>query len=204
MAKPPVQGLAKTRLARDIGNKAALGIYEQLLSYTYRVAADSSLDTIVYFSESASYVDDFILFDKATQQGDDLGKRIYTTFEAELQNADACLMIGADCPDLSIDHLHAAAKALETSDLVLGPSDDGGYYLIGVKKAEEKLFANVAWSTSGVLEATMSNATTLGYSTHQLEELYDIDDLQDLRRSVFGHTADEAGEIRNLANPNEF
>ena len=192
MAKPPVLGLVKTRLAASVGDETALKIYSELLAFTFSQAFDSGIKTSVHFSESAQFVDDFALFEKHVQTGDDLGQRILNSFSKELQDSDACLMIGADCPDLSVDALQQAEKALEKSDLVLGPSDDGGYYLIGLKKADPALFKNVAWSTEAVLQNTTDNASGLEMKTMLLSLLYDIDDIQDLKRSKYYSLAAES------------
>ena len=200
MAKPPVMGLVKTRLAASVGDESALRIYRELLEFTFSQAVESGIKTSVYFSELDQFVDDFALFEKHIQTGDDLGQRILNSFSNELQDADACLMIGADCPDLSVDTLQQAEKALEKSDLVLGPSDDGGYYLIGLKKSDPALFKNVAWSTETVMGNTMDNAIGLGMKTVLLPQLYDIDDFQDLKRSRFLAFAAESvnNDLMNL------
>ena len=192
MAKPPILGLVKTRLAASAGDETALKVYRELLAFTFSQAFESGIKTSVHFSESAQFVDDFALFEKHVQTGDDLGQRILNSFSNELQDADACLMIGADCPDLSVDILQQSEKALEKSDLVLGPSDDGGYYLIGLKKADPALFKNVAWSTETVLQNTTDNASGLEMKTMLLPQLYDIDDIQDLKRSKYYSLAAES------------
>ena len=197
MAKPPVLGLVKTRLAASVGDEMALKVYFELLAFTFSQAFESKIETAVHFSQSTTFVDDFSLFEKHIQRGDDLGQRILESFSKELTSADACLMIGADCPDLSGEILQQAEKALEQNDLVLGPSDDGGYYLIGLKKANPALFKNVAWSTESVLRSTMENADKLEWKAKLLPELFDIDDIEDLKRSRFSALA---VENRNLAD----
>lgn len=200
MAKPPVLGLVKTRLAATIGDEQALKVYRELLALTFAVAHESTLEAIVHFSEEAPFTSDFSLFEKDFQEGDGLGERILKSFSKELADADGCIMIGADCPDLTSEILQLAVHALEKNDVVLGPSDDGGYYLIGVNEAEPALFDQIAWSTDTVLQSTVDNAEKLGKKVSLLPALFDIDDIEDLRRSRFSGMVPES---RNLANSKE-
>lgn len=200
MAKPPVLGLVKTRLAATIGDEQALKVYRELLALTFAVAHESTLEAIVHFSEEAPFISDFSLFEKDFQEGDGLGERILKSFSKELSDADGCIMIGADCPDLTSEILQLAVHALEKNDVVLGPSDDGGYYLIGVNEAEPALFDQIAWSTDTVLQSTVDNAEKLGKKVSLLPALFDIDDIEDLRRSRFSGMVPES---RNLANSKE-
>jgi uncharacterized protein len=200
MAKPPVLGLVKTRLAATIGDKQALKTYRELLDLTFSVAHESALETVVHFSEQAPFTSDFSLFVKDIQEGDGLGERILKSFSKELQDADGCIMIGADCPDLTADILQQAEQALEENDIVLGPSDDGGYYLIALKEVDPALFAQIAWSTETVLQSTVDNAEKLGKKVALLCTLFDIDDIDDLKRSRFSAMVSES---RNFVNSKE-
>lgn len=117
----------------------------------------------------------------AVQSGDDLGQRM----DAALQEAWAAgsrqvLIIGTDCPDLQVAHLQQAVAALRTSDLVLGPAVDGGYYLVGLRAPRSELFENIAWGTDAVLRQTLDVARRLRLSVQQLAILPDVDEPEDL------------------------
>jgi hypothetical protein len=92
------------------------------------------------------------------------------------------LTIGTDSPSLPAEYLEQAATALSTHDLVLGPANDGGYYLIGLKSAPQELFTEIDWSTERVLQQTLQRAEQLRLSVHQLPVWYDVDDLATLQR----------------------
>ena len=115
------------------------------------------------------------------QRGADLGERMLnalTLLREEL--GEAGIIIGSDCLDLDTSLLHAAARALDDSELVLAPAVDGGYVLIGCRRADHGLFAGVDWGGPRVLRQTLANARELGVDVHQLATLRDIDRLADL------------------------
>lgn len=92
------------------------------------------------------------------------------------------VIIGTDSPWLTVDDIDAAFQALDSYDLVLGPTDDGGYYLIGLSRCEPTIFEDIAWSTSAVCAQTMARADALGLRVHTLPQRYDLDQLEDLER----------------------
>ena len=96
------------------------------------------------------------------------------------QDSRGAIIIGSDCLDISAAHIVEAAESLEHNDLVLLPAYDGGYAMIASRIADSRLFRNVAWSTSQVLEKTLENASALGWRTCLLETVRDIDTLQDI------------------------
>ena len=102
---------------------------------------------------------------------------------AHFDGADRTVVIGTDCPALTAGHLERAFQALETSDAVLGPTHDGGYYLIGLRRPEPELFSEIAWSTEAVLTQTRSAADGLGLRVALLDTLHDLDNADDLHRA---------------------
>lgn len=135
--------------------------------------------------------------------------------QSMLARADAAILIGTDCPDLSVGLLVEAFEALRTSDVVIGPAFDGGYYLIGLRRQAPALFEGVAWGTSEVLAATLARAASLGLVVHKLPTLSDVDEPGDLavwervkagcqtvgvppELSIVIPTLDEAAEIAGL------
>jgi rSAM/selenodomain-associated transferase 1 len=116
------------------------------------------------------------------QDGPDLGARMSSAFgDAFRRGADRVAVIGTDVPALTRDDVLEALASLEDHDLVLGPSRDGGYYLIGLARPRPALFQGIAWSTSTVFAATMERAAGLGLTVRILEERRDIDTLDDVR-----------------------
>ena len=181
-----IYGKVKTRLAATIGNDKAMHIYKSLVAHTHSVTTPLDCDKIVYYSEfiepddiwSSGYI-------KAQQSGRDLGERMLHAFNEILDRAySKVLIIGTDCPSLSADIINEAFERLNDHDLVLGPSMDGGYYLLGMKKPCTKLFENIAWSTATVLYHTIAVINDLNLSYHLLPLLNDIDceaDLEDVK-----------------------
>jgi rSAM/selenodomain-associated transferase 1 len=119
------------------------------------------------------------------QRGDDLGQRMGSAFDGLLAHRGyaAALLVGSDIPLLTTSHLTTACGALEAgADLVLGPADDGGYYLIGMRRADMRVFEGIAWSTASVLADTVRTADRLGLTRTHIDRAYDIDTIDDLRR----------------------
>lgn len=94
------------------------------------------------------------------------------------------MIIGSDCPDLTPEMLHACCRSLDETDIVLGPADDGGYYLLGCTEHYPALFTNIKWSTPSVLEQTIEKIQGANLSYSLLEKLYDIDTAEDWIRYV--------------------
>ncbi|MDH5356586.1 MAG: TIGR04282 family arsenosugar biosynthesis glycosyltransferase [Gammaproteobacteria bacterium] len=180
-AKPPIEGKVKTRLIPDIGANGATRVYRYCLAFTLDLARSSTLHYEVWLSEAAETP----LFDGLEcriQQGNDLGKRMYLALNHHLQAYpnEPVLLIGSDCLDLTVHHLNQAIECLSTHDLVLLPSFDGGFAMIGCRVINQSLFDHVLWSSPLVLQQTLANAGKLGYRTHLLETVRDIDTLDDL------------------------
>lgn len=119
------------------------------------------------------------------QQGRDLGERLATVLAGLLGAGHAGAMaIDSDSPTLPMAHVLEAADVLArgAADLVLGPSEDGGYYLVGLRQPRPALFAGIPWSTDQVLSLTLEAARRLGLRTHLLPEWFDVDTERDLRR----------------------
>jgi hypothetical protein len=121
---------------------------------------------------------------KTAPQGDgNLGERLTAAFrDAFKSGRDRVVIIGSDSPDITRQDIEAAWSALETNDVVLGPAEDGGYWLIGLRAEQPVLFENIAWSSRTVFEETLSRARAAKLSTHILRKLPDIDTIEDLRR----------------------
>ncbi|MEO7274709.1 MAG: TIGR04282 family arsenosugar biosynthesis glycosyltransferase [Vicinamibacterales bacterium] len=121
------------------------------------------------------------------QRGGDLGERMAAAFQdLHRLGYENVVLIGSDLPTLPPAFIARAVHALRTrrATVVLGPSADGGYYLIGLRRPADALFQGVSWGTSAVLEQTRRRAQALGLSVHLLDAWYDVDDAPSLRRAV--------------------
>lgn len=184
--RKPVLGRVKTRLAATIGDREALRIYRELVGVTLLAAAQVNSERRLFWTEDGldeSLADD-TLFTHFAQQGNDLGERMAAAFSVSFaEGAQKTIIIGSDCPTMGADVIRKAFDALDTHDVVIGPATDGGYYLLGMRQLHTEFFEGKAWSTASVLTATLEDATSLGISVFSLEEMSDLDNEEDLRRS---------------------
>ena len=117
------------------------------------------------------------------QKGNNLGERMYKAIQWLFDNGyQKVSLIGTDSPDLPLAFIKDAFQKLDSYELVIGPSEDGGYYLIGMKNPFDMLFKNIEWGSDKVLKYTVSKAHSAGISYFLLPEWYDIDDLRSLSR----------------------
>ncbi len=179
--RKPELGKVKTRLAAEVGVERALEIYNLLLAHTKEVVSQVDAQLYVFYAGEVVQNDLWtsVAYTKELQEERDLGGRMLLAFQSVLQNCQSVLIIGSDCAQLRPTHLEEAWSKLESSDLVIGPSIDGGYYLLGMKKAHESLFLNMAWSTDTVADVTRERVSRLGLSIDELEVLSDIDYKED-------------------------
>jgi uncharacterized protein len=186
--KTPLLGEVKTRLARAIGEPAALALYEAFLDDTCTLtqglgarrvlAIEGALDHphLARLAKSQRLE----LVDQCFGQGEgDLGAKMARAIATYVETGPV-VILGSDAPTLPRAHLHQALDALMEHDVVLGPSDDGGYYLVGARLPAPEIFTDVRWSTPEVLPTTLAR---LGERSHLLlPAWYDIDDEGDLER----------------------
>lgn len=186
-SKVPRLGKVKTRLAADLGQERALWIYHKLLEHTRDITLPLSLAKIVYYTP---YIvsDDYWqenAYQKALQPDGDLGERMHDAFaQGFSQGYTRICIIGTDCADLTSNHLGAAFRALHENNTVLGPSEDGGYYLLGMDRLYPELFADKAWSTESVASDTRNDIRRQQLSCFDLPLLNDIDTIHDLKKSA--------------------
>ena len=181
--RTPELGKVKTRLAKSIGDVSALTIYKLLLTHTATVLHDLSFDKVVYYSEKMEENDfwEARLFEKKLQKGADLGERMQHAFETAFeQGYQKVLIIGSDLFDLKSIHITTAFEALENHDLTIGPSLDGGYYLLGMKELYPAVFKNKKWGTDSILGNTLKDLQQ--QNVKLLEALNDIDTFEDLQQ----------------------
>lgn len=186
--KNPEKGKVKTRLAKSVGDLEALLVYKKLLYYTVQVASGVPVSRQIWYSSFIDYKDsiDQGVFEKRLQEGDDLGARMKKAFARAFDEGfDRVLIIGSDCPGLTEEVILNAFNVLDSHQVVIGPSEDGGYYLLGMRKFIPDLFVDVNWSTETVYEKTVETVKNLGLSYSTLPVLNDIDTAADLRESGF-------------------
>lgn len=182
--KNPQLGNVKTRLAIDIGAPAALEVYQLLLDHTRDITTKLSADKAVFYSEYIDQKDDWKpdSFQKQLQVGADLGKRMQHAFKWGFsQGYQSICLIGSDCYELTTSTLEDGFIALEKGKTVLGPSFDGGYYLIGLNQEASGLFEGKQWSTDSVLKDTLSDLKKLRWPMVLLPQLHDVDREKDLK-----------------------
>lgn len=183
--KNPELGKVKTRLAKDIGDEAALAIYQELLNITRQATEQVTADKLLFYSSYIDEQDDWLptSFQKFVQHpSTNLGDKMQAAFEqAFSQGYQQVLIVGSDCPELTPALLEQAFDTLIEKDAVVGPSKDGGYYLLGTKKMIKKLFEDKEWSTNSVLNSTINDLKAQNMNYGLLPDLNDVDNYQDLQ-----------------------
>ena len=186
-AKEPIAGKAKTRLAASLpavygdAGQFAAGLYAVCLEAVFQSLNDLPFPVQPFITPDSSpeYFTRFAAGHIFVQQGLNLGERMHDAFRQNFSRYAKLLLIGSDLPQLRSDTLLAANAALESHDCVLGPAEDGGYYLIGFTKSGFcDCFQGVAWSTDKVLEQTLERLK--GKKVTLLEQYRDIDTVEDL------------------------
>ncbi|MDO6473113.1 TIGR04282 family arsenosugar biosynthesis glycosyltransferase [Maribacter sp. 1_MG-2023] len=178
----PELGKGKRRLAATVGDQAAFDIYKFLLDHTVAITKNLYAEKEVYYSEEIWENDiwDNQKFGKKLQVGKDLGIRMANAFQEGFKNEyQKIIIIGSDMLDLSQEDLEEAFKALEKNDFVVGPAEDGGYYLLGMKKFLPALFKNKTWGTETVLKDTLADLKN--ETTTLLETRNDVDYYEDIK-----------------------
>lgn len=177
-----IPGTYKTRLAAATGNEEVREIYLTLLKHTERVVSDFPGDVWVYYNQSLSETGLFKRYRGRLQKGNDLGEKMHRAFIEMLEEHQKAIIIGSDCPVIESHHLSRAIDLLSEKDAVLGPSEDGGYYLIGLKNPVPSLFQGINWSTDSVVEETIDMINAQGLSYGLLDQLFDVDRYEDWMR----------------------
>lgn len=185
--KAPTPGSVKTRLCPPVPPERAAALYRAFAQDTFDHAGRvSSARTIVAYEPDARFPDLSWLSNPSAeafqQVGATLGERLALAFESCLRDHSKAVIIGSDAPHIPPSVYADAFEELDRADLVLGPSADGGYYLVGLTRPEPRLFHDIPWSTDGVLLATRQRARELGVSTRLLSEQFDVDAFGDLKR----------------------
>jgi len=187
-------GKVKTRLAATIGNQGAFDVYTQLVDVTEKAIKNIKADKRIYFSEAVvenTWKNNF----KAVQKGQSLGERMSHAFKQGFEDGyESIVLIGSDLPDITETQINAGLQELTTSDVVFGPAEDGGYYLVGFSKFHDFVFQNKPWSQENLLTETLAELKEKRVTFSTLETLNDIDTFEDLIASKFYQSNTELQE----------
>ena len=187
--KHPIPGQVKTRLAKDIGDEAAARLYEAFLTDLVdrmRTVGDERIlcyapaegDSQAYFAVLAG--SDYGVM---PQVDGDVGDRLAAFFDMVLDDCPRkVIVVGSDSPTISTAIVNRAADELDRRDAVLGSTDDGGYYLIGLRRTARHLFDGIDWSTSAVYDQQHQRLDDVGFTTTPFVPVPEVDTLDDLNR----------------------
>lgn len=183
-AKAPEPGRVKTRLTPVLHAREAADLYRALLQDTLSIVERFGGETVVAFTPHVARRPLERLLGShrrlLAQGPGDLGTRLANVFDQLCDGRRPVVAVGSDCPGVTPTRLREAIDALPTSDLVIGPAVDGGYYLIGMKRPHLELFEDVPWSTGKVLETTRERIEELDLKAAFLTPQRDIDTPEDL------------------------
>ncbi len=181
----PVIGQVKTRIAKELGNETALEVYKKLLLHTRSILQPLSIDVFVYYADFINEDDlwNGAPFIKRLQQGAHFGERMKDAFKSIFDKGyDRVVIVGSDCVDLSSELVNETINNLEEINFVIGPSEDGGYYLLGSNLYYPALFDNKQWSTDTVCMDTLRDIEKTDYSVYLLPVLSDVDNAEDCNK----------------------
>ncbi|WP_299553913.1 TIGR04282 family arsenosugar biosynthesis glycosyltransferase [Seonamhaeicola sp.] len=178
-------GKVKTRLAKTIGDQAAFEVYSELVKITEKALEHLTIDKRIYFSDAVVETKWHGLY-KTVQKGHDLGARMKQAFQKGFEDGyERIVLIGSDLPDIKARHIENGLSALNDNNMVFGPAEDGGYYLIGMSEMHALVFENKPWSQSNLLKETLDELKANHITFSTLEPLNDIDTFEDLVASNF-------------------
>ncbi len=183
--KAPISGRVKTRLAETVGDEVATRVHEQLAVRMIECAISAELAPVQLWTDPLDhpFFERFPL-PRFEQRGADLGERMHHALATALTSdqVSRALLVGTDCPPIDADYLQAALTALDGGDAVIGPAEDGGYGLIGLRSVDSILFTDIPWSTDQVAEMTLARLSQAGMKFEVLPTIWDVDTEADLRR----------------------
>jgi rSAM/selenodomain-associated transferase 1 len=175
--RQPVAGRVKTRLASELGDDLAVEVYGVLLDHTLREVRGSRARVTLSVSDppDSGWAAD-LQVPVEVQHGPDLGHRLAATFAARFSEGHSrVVVVGSDCPEIRTRHVERALHLLECVPVVIGPADDGGYWLIGQRSPGADLFSGIPWSTPATLRDTRRRLLEAAIPWRELEWLVDVD-----------------------------
>jgi rSAM/selenodomain-associated transferase 1 len=181
--RKPELGKVKTRLAKGVGNEKALQVYMYLLEHSANISAKVNSEKQVWYTDSIQKNDVWAdsVFEKHTQPKGDLGYKMRHAFQHNFNRGyQKVLIIGSDLLDLNSKNIETAFQLLENNDVVIGPAEDGGYYLLGTNHYIPEIFQNIDWSTEHVFQQTLKRIADKSLAL--LDKKNDIDFKEDALR----------------------
>ncbi len=202
--KFPVEGKVKTRLAKNMGNKFAVSFYRKCAEHTFKelVKVKETGSELFLFCSEENEIEQVMKwagnnFNYYSQQGDDLGLKMYNAFDTMFKiGYKKVIIIGTDVPDVSMKIVRSAISVLDNYSVVIGPANDGGYYLLGFKSKLIDLFSGIEWSTNSVFDNTIEKLNRSKINYFMLDELTDIDTLEDLQNWLMQYKGDATHPIK--------
>ena len=192
-AKAPKPGKVKTRLLAAVSAEVAAALHAACIADTLRIARGlRGCDVLLFAAGGAEYFRELVQEQKIAtrvqvfpQRGEQLGARLENAFRKSFRKGyREVVVIGTDTPWMRAGRLRAAFAALQGSDVVIGPAEDGGYYLLGMRTMMPGIFRGIPWSTARVLKLTLGVAERLNLHAKLLPQDFDLDRPEDLRGAV--------------------
>lgn len=188
LVQAPIPGRVKSRLAVEVGPSTAAEVYQQAGRRVVAATLGAGHRTVVWYAPAseAAYVRDWLRdlgrFELRPQSAGSLGTRLAAAFARHFRDgADRVVLIGTDCPGVDRRLVLEAFATLGSADVVMGPTLDGGYYLLGLHEPQPMLFQDIAWTTGTVAAQTRARAAALGLRVRVLRPLRDVDTARDAR-----------------------
>lgn len=191
-AKWPEAGQVKTRLIPALGVSGALDAHITLTQAVLSNLCSAGLAVQFWWDREQEWIpaDAEALVheieqqgvEQKIQQGADLGQRMQDALSTGLKRYPLAMIVGSDCPSVEPGYVHQAVAMLQANDVVLGPSDDGGYVLIGARRVVPHMLDGIEWGTARALEQTRNRLLALGFSVGLLEPRWDVDEPEDWAR----------------------
>lgn len=186
LARTPEPGRVKTRLIPALGDEGACNLQRLLVERALELPADTFSERFFWLDDGPD--DSLVELAEAhgwtvmEQPAGDLGERMRRIAALGLAESDGVVLIGNDCPALDGDYLAAACEALREQEVVLGPAEDGGYVLLGLRRIDPLLFESLPWGSDRLLALTCERLQQLGWAYGLLPVLWDVDRPEDLPR----------------------
>lgn len=194
--KPAREGRVKTRLIGDLTAAEAAALHSAFLDDLVDRLREGDFELRLAWALDAQEDVPAGPVAGIRQQGDDLGERLYRTLSEACQDGSSVMALGSDHPTLPLALVHEAFERLEKgAEVVLGPAEDGGYYLIALRSyaVDQRLFRGIPWSTERVLPATLERCRELELAVELLPPAADVDTPEDLRRLAARMSSDDLG-----------
>jgi len=188
-AREPLLGQVKSRLASEIGEQEALAVYQAMLLRLGELLVGAEIaEWDLWVTSNISHEKFLSICNRKNiylQNGQDLGVKMDCAIRQTLmdKNVENAILIGSDCPSLTKDYLEQALLALDSgSDVVLGPAEDGGYVLVGMRRPIAAVFKGIPWGSAEVMQRTLQALRANDLSYRLLDTLWDVDRPEDLSR----------------------